>query len=650
MSNIACGYLTGYTNVMEKDESGIDRLRRRLYSRAGGDMKPSGRHNLSPFGEDVAGRWSGEKTKEGTPHARERQALLRPLLFASLIFFVASLALSAFFLFRGSNIVSSENIDIEIQGPTTVAGGEELVLQVAIVNKNSVPIKLADLLIEYPDGTRSVTDVSAALPRFRESLGTVASGEIVQRTVRAILFGPENSEQMVKVSVEYRIDGSNAIFFAEQEYPLTLTTAPVSVAVSALEEVTAGQETSFAVTISSNSATVIENVLLKAEYPFGFSFVSATPQASFGNDRWELGDIPSGGKRTVTVRGRQGGEDTDVRVFRFSAGVTGEKSLEDLATTFVTVLHPVTVKKPFLSVDLALGGEKSAEYIALRGKDIRADITWTNNLSTPIADARIEITLVGAILDKRSVSVTNGFYRSVDNTVFWDGNTTPALSLLQPGDSGRLSFSFSALPLSSGASIRNPEILLTVNAAGRRSSDSNVPEQIEATLSRTVKISSDVFLTPQALHFSGPFQNSGPMPPKAEQETTYTIVWSAGNSSNQVSNAKVSATLPPYVRWVGVISPAGADVTYNPVGGEVAWNIGDLASSGSTAPQKEIAFQIALLPSVSHIGTAPVLLNTQTLTAFDRFTNTEVRDTKGPLTTNLTADPGFTQGNDRVAP
>jgi len=146
----------------------------------------------------------------------------------------------------------------------------------------------------------------------------------------------------------------------------------------------------------------------------------------------------------------------------------------------------------------------------------------------------------------------------------------------------------------------NPDITLEVNIKGRRISDSNVPEKIESSILKTVTIASDVLFTPRAVYFTGPFLNNGPMPPRAEKETTYTIIWTVTNSSNALSDVVVSATLPSYIRWMNVISPASEKVSFNPIGGKIIWDIGNLSpGSGSFGSQKEVAFQIAFVPSVN---------------------------------------------------
>jgi len=635
----------------EKNEGGIEQMKKRLYSRDTSGIKPRRRRRLRGRAFDVEGKWPGGlPPRERVPPSEKKRSKLTILLIASTVFFIAALSISVVLFLSGSD-VSPSNVSIVVQGPATIGGGDELSLQITITNRNAVPIELADLVIEFPSGTRSVSDVSIELSRIRLSLGTISPGGRVQKTVRAVLFGEEQSKKDIAIAVEYRVEGSNAIFFADQTYQLTLSSSPLNLSIQSLKEVISGQDVEFIVTITSNSSNVINDVLLVVEYPFGFEFVEALPAPTFTESVWELGDIEPEGERTITIRGTMVGEDGEERVLRFSSGIQSTKDEKKLAIAFITTLESITIKKPFISVVLALDGNTASEHIAASGRKIRGDITWINNLPIKVTDTVLEVQLKGDALDKRSVSADRGFYRSIDNTLIWSKETHPPLADINPGESGRITFSFASFGLSSGALLRNPEIFLEVNIKGKRISDRDVPEEIESSIIRTVRIASDLLFTPRAVYFTGPFLNNGPMPPQAEKETTYTIIWTIINTTNAISDTSVVATLPSYVRWMNVISPASEKIVFNPIGGKIRWDVGDVApGSGTIGSQKEVAFQIALLPSISQITEVPILVNEQTASGFDQFTRTKLTKVKSALTTKLSTDPGFRSGGENVVP
>lgn len=620
------------------EKSGIEQLKRNLYSRTKeGELGVFPRRGLRELErEGMPEAWKREP--QPMPRkSKSKRPLLSMLLVVAIVFFLGSVAAAAFFFFGGSTTVSSRNIDIEIKGPATIGGGEELALEITITNRNATPIEAADLLVEYPEGTRASSDLSVELPRLRESIGIIGPGERVRRTVRAVLFGEEDSNVNIQAALEYRVEDSNAIFFKEQEYGLILSTAPLAVSINAVEDVTSGQSMDLEVTVQSNSENVIENVLLSAEYPFGFNFVESSPDPIFTNTVWKLGDIEPEGKRTVIISGTVVGEDAEERVFRFAAGVQSDVDDTQLQTAFITKSHSLVIEKPFIGADLALDGNSAPEHVARSGERIRGDITWFNNLPVQIQDAEIELELEGDILDKKTVESQTGFYSSGNSILSWARDTNNDLATLGAGSYGSVSFTFAPHELAADSVFRNPEIILRLTIRGRRLSENNVPEKIESTEVRRVKVASDLFLASRAVYFTGPFVNAGPLPPRVEQDTTYTILWTVTNSHNNVARTRVTAALPSYMRFVGTVDPSTEDVSFNEVGGMITWDVGDVPPGG----KRDVAFQIGLTPSVSQLGTSPLIMNEQSVIGSDLFTRTEIKSSQPPLTTRLSTDPNF---------
>jgi hypothetical protein len=176
-----------------------------------------------------------------------------------------------------------------------------------------------------------------------------------------------------------------------------------------------------------------------------------------------------------------------------------------------------------------------------------------------------------------------------------------------------------------------------------------VPEKIASAASLNVQLASAASITAQTFHFSGPFTNMGPMPPRAETATTYTVMWTVKNASNALANTVVSATLPPYINFMSAVS--GEGVTYDAASRTVRWPIGELkAGVGYTASSRQAAFQVTLIPSSSQVGQAPQLTGVTTLSGQDRFAQVNVTSQSPAPTTKITGESGFTSGMDIVAP
>lgn len=633
---------------MDEPKGSIDRLKTALYSREG-LQKHRVRRTMRGWGsgsEDVQHEWEGADEEIVPPAALfpglQKRSFGGLVLLSSVVFFVICLIVAAFFYFGGGNLISNSNIDIQVSGPVSTPGGQELVLQVAIANRNSVPIKLADFIVEYPPGARSANNLTLDLQRTRDTIGTINPGERVNRTVRAVLFGKENEGQKIKMTLEYRIDGSNAIFYKEETYEVLISSSPLSIVVGGLDEVIDGQETTFTLDVISNSPTAIEDAMIKAEYPFGFNFVSAEPKPDSGNDVWHLGLMKPGEKRRITLHGRVYGQNTEERVFRFIGGVESPKDDRELATTFGTIVLPLKIAKPFVTMKLTVNNVEGTEFVAPAGEAFTANLAWINNLPSQITDAEVHVKIHGNAFNELSVSSSRGFYDSLTDTVRWTREDIPDLALLRPGEAINANFRLVPLDRIGDTFIDKPSLGFDITISGRRLGETGVPEVIESTVVANVKVQTDLKFVSRAVYSVGPFTNTGPMPPRAEQETTYTVIWTLTNGANDVTNGKVSATLPTYMRWVGTKSPDSENIEYNPVSRLITWDVGNIsAKAGYQKPPKEVAFQIALVPSLSQVKQSPTILTAATFTGVDRYTTKPLSFMTRLLSTNLTTDAGM---------
>ena len=625
-----------------------------LYARDPGALGIKRAPHLPEQKVDVREDWQDDKEKALADKLRykllgmKEKPIATLLLAFSLIFFFGAAVFAFFTFYRGANVVSSENVDISIIGPVSVAGGEELPLEIIVSNNNNAVLQSVALEITYPEGTRSSTDLTRELIRENDLLGVIASGENIKRQIRAVLYGEEGAKKEIMISLEYRVEGSSAVFFKEKKYEVVLSSAPISLAVDSLKEVNSGQPFDLSLTISSNSTITLSNVLVKAEYGFGFSFISANPQTSANDSLWKIGDLRPGEKRIIKVRGKLEGQDDEDRIIRFTIGTTNTALSKTIDVPLLSISQDITIKKPFVSFDLVLNGQLDKDVTISDGGNVRGTITIANNLPTRIIDAEVELKISGDALDKNSVTVPSGLYRAPESIISWGSRAVPDLAVINPGDKPSLTFSLEALNLS-GSALRNQELTFEATVKAKRFSESRVPEEVTSTLSKKVKISSNMSLRSRVVRQNGPFTNTGPIPPVAEQATTYTILLDVTNSLNTVSNAEVVTTLPDYVHWMGQFGPSAEKISFNETTGEVLWSVGDIkAGTGFGASPRQVAFQVSFIPATSQVGTAPILIGPTTLRGTDRFTGDRLTSLVSETTAKFDSEPNFKPGDDKV--
>lgn len=634
----------------EEEKSGLEELQEKVDSRKGGGEKER-RLLQDDSAPVIQNDWGeNEKPKYLFMGASNKNSMIKYFLSAAAVFFLISAGFAGYIFFGGSQTISGNNVNITVAGPVAIGGGEELPLTIIIDNQNPTAMEAVDLVVEFPVGTRQAGNVSKELLRQKENLGVIAAGESVQREIRAVLFGQEKETKKIGVAVEYRVPGSSALLFKEKKIEVILSSAPVTVAIEAPTEISAGLPFELTLSISANSANVIENLLLKAEYGFGFVLSDSEPKSLPGGNTWRLGDLKSGSKRVIKIRGRFEGQNEEEKFFRFTVGTAAQQDENLIGTAFLTINQIVTLKKPAVGVAIALNGDAVAkEIIAAAGSQIRADLLLTNNSAAPAENVEVNADLAGSAFDRFAVT-TGGYYYSTNNSVIWNKNNTADLARLEPDAKLSPSLGFTLLNMASliSAGITNPIMTLNANVKGQTTTDGN-KANFSANDSKTIKISSELSLNAKLTYYDGPFQNQGPIPPKADTETFYTITWRINNAVNALSNVSVTGRLPLYTRFLGTVSPQTENVVFNQLGGIVIWNVGKVpALAGFAGPAREVSFQVAVLPNVTTIGTTPLVMSDIKAAGDDDFTGEKLSDRVNSLTTDLRADAKAKQEDGKV--
>jgi hypothetical protein len=639
-----------YMEGLENDKSRIERLRDALYSRKI-KIKPSFVLDLHGHKTSAPDKWQEKKEEPAVKMKEPSTSMSKKIFWFALGFFVICIAVAIYVYISGSNLISASKIKIDIVGPASVVAGQETDLDVAITNDNDTSIEIADLLLQYPSGTRSATDNLTPLSHDRVSFGDIAPHTTVRRTIKSVLFGEEGKGVHVDMSLEYRVPNTTSVFTKDVAYDGLVGSSPLTLSIDALNEVNANQDYSIAVNITSNSNEITKNVIMAGILPNGFEPSSFSESPVGSTTVWSLGDIAPHTTRTITVKGKIYGTRDEERFFSFNTGVAAENSQTKIGASIASATHTVDIKKPFLGVGITFNKDNKDNYMATGGAEVDATINWMNNLDVPIYDVSVTAKLSGNAVNPLSIVPGKGFYDSNKGTISWTKLGDEHLSQAAPNEGGNneLTFFVPASFTAAGGNMINPTATLDVTVRAKRLLESGVPQEIVSTAVKTLKVSSDAHFSSQITHTTGSIENIGDIPPKVGQETTYTITWAVTNTFNQLSNSKVTATLPEYVDWKNVISPSSENVAYNADSRTVTWNLGDVAAQKSGNPTvRKVSFQIGFTPSTSQIGTVPNMENVANFEANDTFTSTTVKDNDKGLTTALKTDPAFTYGDDLV--
>lgn len=620
----------------------LDSLRERLYAR--GEMPlPRERAPLESEVKEVKKTWDiPEKVAQPDASSREESVPAAPdigkpprrryraiFLMIGVAFFALSLAVSSVYLLLGRNTVSGDNITLSLNGPFTLSGGDVMSLQVGITNTNGTPIESATLVIEYPPGTRSAEGEGQELLNDRLALGRIGAGETMNKTFHIRVFGEENQESTIKASIEYRVAGSNATFNKEAPpFNFKIGSAPVVIQVEGDKTISSGEETTLTLSITSNSPSPINDLLVKAEYPSGFDFTKSEPAPISGRNVWRIDTLKPEETVKIKISGAVVGIESEKRVLKFTAGAASSRDSSSIASVMAVASAEIDVEAPFLATTVTIDNSREETVSVAPGVQASSMVELKNVLGDPVYDVAVEVVLSGNALLDTDVQAIGGHYDSNSRTIRWDRSSDQSLERIEPGKTTRLSFTLR--PQTAG--VQTPQVSFSVRVSGRRVSENNAREEISGTIKRTIRVESKPTLEANVSRSSS---DSGPIPPVVGQNSTYTVVWRAKSTANSLSGAVVSASLPSYVTWTGVTGGAGT-WSYNPTSRVVEWRAGEVG------PGRDVSgtFQISLLPSASQIDRTPTIVGDSSLRANDNFTGSVLRATAGELTTEISGDRG----------
>jgi len=393
----------------------------------------------------------------------------------------------------------------------------------------------------------------------------------------------------------------------------------------------------FEVEIKSNSETLVKDLYLQLEYPPGFQFIRSNPEPT-KDDFWELGDLIQGKSKKIVVTGLIEGQESEEKVFYAKVGTFLVDKINNIYSSTNKIISLITSA---FNVAIRINGNDLERNAVSSGERVTGQITWENNLPVSVRDASISLKISGNAFDLSSIFSDRGFYKPSEGILVWNKSTLSSLVSIDPGQTGFANFGFNIkkpLPVSA-LSDKNFIVTLDASMLGKKVEIIGENLEVKSEITKKIMINTDLQFAVRGLYYSGPFLNSGPIPPKVGKETTYTIVWSLTNSANDVTNTQVTAILPPYVRWMGVIAPSGSPVTYDESTGVVTWNKGLIkAGVGILSPAEEVAFQVAFLPAPNQVGIGPDIILKSKITGTDSFTGNVIEYEKSKVTTALSGD------------
>lgn len=524
---------------------------------------------------------------------------------------------------------SDKRVKLEITGSNQVRAGEEITYILTYSNDNLVSLKNSKITVEIPNAfiDSSLDILGQTKSEIREyalpELAPRSKGEI---KIKGRLIGELGSIHNIKATLNYMPTILTSSFDSKTEFATTISDSPVIIDIQAPLENVSGNIVNYVITINNKGSDDLNNLELKLEYPDGFAFVSSTLNSNINTkDIFKIPAIRAKGTYTITLVGNLGGNQKDIKVLKAQIG----ESRQGAFTLYASSQKATTLGSPYVSIVQTVEPKSG---IISAGESLQYTVIFRNNTQVRIGEGSLRVQLDSKLLDLSKLSVKGADFDASTNTIIWRANTVSQLKTFAPNEQGEVTFS---VPVKKIIPIENfQDVNYTIKTNATFESD-----EVPTTLGVNKIIqgnSSDVKLATRLIPKASIFYtskdssiiNSGPIPLKLAQSTSFTVNWELQNLTNDVSGVVFKATLPANVIWTGKTVASNGNIVYNEKTKEITWNIDKIpANTGLLRPLYRAVFQIAITPTVNQVGQNPQLLSRIEYTGKDDFTGKDLSGT-----------------------
>ena len=495
------------------------------------------------------------------------------------------------------NNYSKEILKVEILGPEVVQAGEEIEYLVRYKNNGDVILENPELIFEYPKHSILENDIGL---RITEKVDDIYPGEEKSFRFKGRLIGKENEIITANTWINYQPKNLKARYESKTSFSTQIKFVPLTFEFDLASKIEAGQKLNFSLNYFSNFDCELSDLKIKLIYPDNFLFESSIPQA-IDTTEWQISLLSQASGGRIRILGDIDGDTGDQKVFRAELGMYMDGEFVILKET----AQSIQIIEPAIYISQVVNN--SPNYTANPGDLLHYEIFFKNIGRKSFTKKFLLVKLDSEAFDIETLRSDRGETGPGDNSIIFDWKNIPKLSFLGAGEEGKVEFwvkvkdeTFSQESIN--LVLRN-EVLIS-----------------EAEKEFEIKLNSKLDVLQKAYFQEEFFGNSGPLPPKVGESTTYTILWQVKNYSNQVSNVKVKAVLPSNVKPTGNFFPEDSKFTFDSVSKEVIWNIGNIdAYQGTGKIPLTLAFQVKLTPSTSQIGKTAILVKEASVVGQDKF-------------------------------
>lgn len=553
---------------------------------------------------------------------------------------LAAVSVAGFFFFNQDKKFANANVQLDFQPIAAVVSGSTMTVTVEYQNLEPVDLVNAELAIAYPEGFTYVSSEPATTSEYSNSftIGTIKTGQAGRVTVSGRLIGAVGVTRDFGATLTYRPANFSSDFQQHTTAKANITSSILSLKLSGPTQLAPSAAGSWTASYTNTSDGDLKDVQITAAYPDGFTVTSVTPAAADQPGVWKFGTVKKGASGSIAMSGTVNGSIGDTLPLKISAGLLSPNKTVDLQDEQTLLIILI---KTGVTTTVAVNGSTDP-IVVDPGEMLNYSVRVVNTSDIELSNAMLAVKLGGTALDlKTLVNDSKGTVK--DDTLTWTKDQLAALASLKPGQTVTVSFAVGtkSVLMVGTDSDRDPNVTATIDVSApgllTNTNTSSQPSTVVIT-----KVATVFGLKAEARYYDaqGAVLGSGPLPPAVGQTTTYRVVWTITNTTNDATTMVVSARLPNTTLWTGKnLSRDAGDLTFDPDSRTVRWTLNTVpAGTGGRLTALTASFDLSITPTSDQVGSVPILMETTTATAVDSYTAKVLTSAAATLTTDLPND------------
>ncbi|GEM_PF-6844002 len=551
---------------------------------------------------------------------RRHRRITRALIMLVLFFAVLTAASWTGFLLFGGGGGSGGEVTIQFDAPEAVVSGVPQTLTMHVKNLDREPLAFATLRLRPPEHVR----VEAALPKPREEggllweFGTIPARETRDVTLTVVPYGVLDETIDLTGIVSYKPGNFNAEFQTSSTHTFTVRASSVAIEIEGVPEATPGQLVKMHALIRNESDQTFEHAGVALKLPPTF-VLSPEDAAMFKAGVYELGTLEPGAQKDFSFSGSMLSTASGPQEVSFIV----QDQQQGVSYPIGKGIYTVFAKNSPLKVDLMINENPDLTWVRL-GDALAVKVAIENTQDTPIHGLRLILKTNGGLLDNLKTVAQSGAI--TQDQIVWGSDAKP-LSLAAKE---RKEFTANLMVLTVPSKISSPAIAL--------SADIEYDDVVIKSTPRPIAVVSDLAVQSEARYFGadGKAVGTGPLPPKAGEDTKYEIRLRLRNTFHDLSDLVVIVPLPQGVNFGSAASTQWGRLNYQEAVREVRWEIPRLPV---TVHEASVSFTIVAHPTAADQGKLIALAGVTRVEALDTITQVRFSADTQSLSSGLEQDP-----------